>query len=319
MTRLRVTVIIIAILLLGFALWWNNGKSPANPSDSSQKSFVITEHENIRDIATRLKQLGLIKDSIVFFLTIKQLDLDSKIQAGNFQLSASMNADQVAQALTHGTADIWVTIPEGERATEVAEILQKKLPTYTDAWKPELIEKEGYLFPDTYLFPARATIDQVMQTMTHNFDSKYADAAKIQTAHLTQQQVVTLASIVQREAITPHDMQYVASALENRLRIGMPLGSDVTLEYALGYQPDTKTWWKKDLTVDDLALNSPYNTRLSADLPPTPISNPGSVALQAVLNPPSSDYLYYLSDSKGVLHFAQTLAEHNANIAAYLK
>jgi UPF0755 protein len=154
--------------------------------------------------------------------------------------------------------------------------------------------------------------------MEANFDKKYPEAEAVQTAKLSKRQAVILASIVQREAISQSDMQGVASVLENRLAIGMALGSDVTLEYALGYQKDTKTWWKEGLTVDDLALKSPYNTRLTVGLPPTPISNPGLVALKAVLAPPKTNYLYYLSDSDGKLHFAVDLSEHNANIKKYL-
>ncbi|MDE2588781.1 MAG: endolytic transglycosylase MltG, partial [Patescibacteria group bacterium] len=226
---------------------------------------------------------------------------------------------QIAENLTHGTFDVWITIPEGKRATEIAEILSQKLSSYNSSFATVLATKEGYLFPDTYSFPTSVTLSQIMQTMEDNFNKKYAEAAKNKTVSLTQAQVVNLASIVEREAITPHDMQYVASVLENRLNIGMPLGSDVTLEYALGYQPAEHTWWKKDLTADDLTLNSPYNTRLNAGLPPTPISNPGLTALEAVLNPPQSDYLYYISDSKGVLHFAKTLEEHNTNVKKYIQ
>ncbi|MDE2589668.1 MAG: endolytic transglycosylase MltG [Patescibacteria group bacterium] len=265
------------------------------------------------------RQEGLIRNPVAFFLTVKQQGLDGKIQAGDFRLSPSMSTAQIAENLTHGTLDVWVTIPEGKRATEIAEILSKKLSSYNSSYAIALATKEGYLFPDTYLFPADSSISKIMDIMENNFNNKYQEALKNKTANLTQQQAVILASIVEREAISPRDMQLAASVLENRLNIGMPLGSDVTLEYAIGYQPTEHTWWKKDLTADDLILNSPYNTRLNAGLPPTPISNPGLVALEAVLNPPQTDYLYYVSDSKGVLHFAKTLEEHNANVKKYMQ
>jgi UPF0755 protein len=153
--------------------------------------------------------------------------------------------------------------------------------------------------------------------MRNNFDKKYAQATAPKTVSLTQEQIVTIASIIEREAITPDDMKLVASVLENRLDAGIPLGSDVTVEYALGYNTEEKTWWKKDLTIDDLAINSPYNTRVVAGLPPTPISNPGIVALNAAANPSTSDYMFFIADKDGKVHFAKTLEEHNANIKKY--
>jgi UPF0755 protein len=316
MTRLRVTVVIIALLLLGFAMWWNNGKSAANPKDTTQQTFVIRPQENVRDIAYNLKNAGLIKDPIVFFLTIRQLGLDGKIQAGNFHLSASMTADQVAQALTHGTSDIWVTVPEGKRATEIAEILQQKIATYSLSWNATLVTNEGYLFPDTYNFPAQATLDQVVTTMKNNFNQKYQEASTNQTAKLSQADIVTLASIVEREGKSPQEMALVASVLENRLDLGMALQTDATIQYALGYSAAKKTWWPQ-ITGTDINIISPYNTYRNPGLPPTPISNPGITALKAVLHPVATDYLYYFTDPKGVTHFAKTLDEQNANIARY--
>ncbi len=319
MKKLIIVLVIIAVLVVGFLSWWQFNSLAVNSGDKTQKIFVVQDRENVRDIASDLKKQNLIKSPIVFFLTIKQLGLDGKIQAGDFRLSSSMTTSQIAQNLTHGTLDAWVTIPEGKRATEIAEILSKKLSSYNSTFATTLATEEGYLFPDTYLFPTNATISQIMGIMESNFNKKYEEAQQNKTTALTKEQAVILASIVEREAITPHDKQYAASVLENRLSLGMPLGSDVTLEYALGYQPAGHTWWKKDLTADDLTLDSPYNTRLNAGLPPTPISNPGLISLEAVLNPPKSDYLYYLSDSKGVLHFAKTIEEHNANIQKYLQ
>ena len=119
------------------------------------------------------------------------------------------------------------------------------------------------------------------------------------------------------EAIFAEDRPLVASVLINRFELGMPLGSDPTVMYALGFQADTKTWWKKDLTADDLLVSSPYNTRKNAGLPPTAICNPGLSSIKAALAPAKTDYLYFFSDKEGHLHFAATLAGHNANIKKY--
>lgn len=310
-------LLLLACLFIGGIFWWVNGTSAANSKDKTPQIFVINKGESTRQIGTELQKNGLIKDSLVFLILSRLGGFDGKMQAGDFRLTPNQTPFQILTTFTKGTLDVWVTIPEGLRATEIAAILKKNLPSYESSWDDMLAAQEGYLFPDTYLFPRDATIDQIISIMENNFKQKYAIAQAQQTNKLSKSQVVTLASIVQREAITPHDMQYVASVLENRLDIGMALGSDVTVEYALGYNTQEKTWWKKDLTIDDLAINSAYNTRKVAGLPPAPISNPGLVALEAVTNTPSTDYLYFIADSKGVVHFAKTLAEHNANIAKY--
>jgi UPF0755 protein len=319
MKKLFIVIILFILVILGGLAWWFNGKSPVDTNNKTQQTFMIKPQENIRDVGYSLKKNGLIKSPVIFFLMVKQMGLDDKIQAGNFQLSSSMSTAQVILTLTHGTTDIWVTIPEGLRATEVAELLATKLPNYDASWKNKLVAEEGYLFPDTYSFSTKTTVDDVINIMKDNFNKKYAIATAQQTNKLTQQDAVILASIVQREAISPQDMRGVASVLENRLNIGMALGSDVTVAYALGYIPSEHTWWKKDLTVDDLAIKSPYNTRNTAGLPPTPIANPGLTALEAVLNPVKSNYLYFISDSKGKIHFAETIDQHNANISKYMQ
>jgi UPF0755 protein len=298
--------------------WWKNGQRPVNAANKTTIIFIIKKGENLRDVGYSLKKEGLIRDPIVFFLLIKQQNLDGKIQAGDFRLSPSMSTSDIAQNLTHGTLDIWVTIPEGKRATEIAELLQTKLPSYRATWKDKLIQQEGYLFPDTYLFPNDANIDAIIQVMKNNFEKKYQEAAMNTTTTLTKEQVVTLASLVQREANTPEDMAVVASVFENRLAANMALGSDVTVEYALGYDPAEKTWWKKDLNATDLEINSLYNTRLNPGLPPAPICNPGRSALQAVLHAPTTKYMYFVADKQGKVHFAKTLEEHNVNVKKYL-
>ncbi|HEV2339605.1 MAG TPA: endolytic transglycosylase MltG [Patescibacteria group bacterium] len=308
---------VLVVFALSFFLWWQREQTAVNRASTKQQTFVITSGAGLKEIAANLQQAGFIHSALVFEVFVKFSSLDGKIQAGNFQLSQNMSMQQIAYILTHGTADIWVTIPEGLRTEEIATIFQEKLSSYSPSWLASLHGHEGYLFPDTYSFPKDTSVDNVISMMTKNFDEKYATAKQQQTVNISENNAVILASIVQREAISQHDMQYVASALENRLALNMALASDVTLEYALGYQTDEKTWWKKELTVNDLQLNTPYNTRLNAGLPPTPISNPGLVALEAVLNPPKSDYLYYVSDKQGILHFAKTLNQHNANVARY--
>ena len=314
-------ILVVLGLLVLFSIitlaWWQNGLQAANPKDNSPKIFIVKNGEGVREIANNLKVNGLIKDPIVFFLLTKAEGIDKKIQAGDFRLNPTMSAQDIALNLTHGTLDIWITVPEGLRATEIAAILKAKIPSYNDSWVATLQANEGYLFPDTYLIPRDADINMIISLMTTNFQKKYDTVRDTKTTVLTDAQTIILASIIEREAMFAADRPLVASVFVNRLNIGMVLGSDPTVMYALGYQTDTKTWWKKDLTADDLLVDSPYNTRKNAGLPPTAIANPGLSSIQAALNPAKTDYLYFFADKQGHLHFATTLGGHNANIQKY--
>lgn len=317
MRKIKLLLLFFAVVVVGLILWWENGVLPANPADKAQKYFVIPQGSGLKYVSFKLKETGFIRDPFIFYILVKASHLDGKIQAGDFKLSASQSAWSIASTLTHGTLDIWVTIPEGKRSEEIAEILQNRVPTYSADWIIALKPHEGYLFPDTYLFPKDATIEAIIKTMTNNFDKKYVIAKAQSTTSYTQSETIILASILEREGRTGADMRNIASVLENRYAIGMALQVDATVQYALGYQPVEHSWWKKSLTAPELKIDSPYNTYLNPGLPPTPISNPGLESIEAVLNPAHTNYLYYISDKNGVLHFAATLDEHNANIRKY--
>ncbi len=315
MKRFTALIFILIVFAVALFFWWQNGLLAANSLDKTPKIFIVKSDQGVREIAYSLKQEGLIKDPIVFFLLVRQRNLDKQIQAGDFRLNPSMSADEIATNLTHGTLDIWITIPEGLRADEIADILKQKVPGYKETWRLTLNQNEGYLFPDTYLIPRDADINTVISILRNNFDQKYLSLNS--TSKISESQAVIIASIIEREAIFNEDRTMVASVLLNRLELGMPLGVDPSIQYAVGYDNTTKSWWKKDLTVDDLAINSPYNTRKVAGLPPTAISNPGLSALKAALNPANTDYLYFYSDKNGHLHFGKTLQDHEANIKKY--
>lgn len=317
MRKLIVFILLITVISLVTLAWWTTGLKPADPSNKTPKIFVVKKGQGVREIANQLKQEGLIKDPIVFFLNTKRFGLDKQIQAGDFRLNPSMSATEVAQNLTHGMLDIWVTVTEGKRAEEIADILKEKMPAYDETWREALAANEGYLFPDTYLIPKDADVEVIVSLMRNNFDKKFDSATSERTSQLSNNDIITIASLIEREAKHDSDRPMVASVIMNRLDIGMALQIDATVQYLLGYQPQSKTWWKKDLTMDDLAINSPYNTYKVTGLPPTPISNPGLSAIKAALNPSNTDYIYYLSDKKGTNHYAKTLTEHNSNIKKY--
>jgi UPF0755 protein len=315
MKKVFVLVVLIIIFLMAGIFWWNNGIGTVDPKDKSYKIFVISPGLGIRKIASDLKAQNLIRDPTVFFLLLKQSGLDKKIQAGDFRLSPSMTAQEIAENLTHGTIDIWITIPEGQRAQEVANTLSQKIPTYDGEWLKLLAENEGYLFPDTYLIPRNADINQIINIMRINFDKKFATLKN--NANLSKNQIVIIASMIEREAKYEEDRPLVASVILNRLNISMPLQIDATVQYALGYSKEEKTWWKKNLTLADLKVKSPYNTYENNGLPEAPISNPGLDSLLAVISAPQTNYLYYISDKTGHNHYAETVEEHNLNIKKY--
>lgn len=316
MRKLLTLILVFAIIVLGLFFWWKNGLSEVNSADKTQKIFVIQKGEGVREIANKLKKERLIKNPVVFFLLIWKQGLDRKIQAGDFRLSPSMTTTEIANTLIHGTLDVWVTIPEGKRAEEIAEILKTSTPAYQSFWRDELVKHEGYLFPDTYLIPKDADIDLIITIMKNNFEKKFESITPNKTG-LSKEEIVIVASLIEREAKLDEDRPLVASVILNRLNIGMKLDIDATVQYALGYQDSQKNWWKKELTKDDLNINSAYNTYRNQGLPPTPISNPGLAVLRAVVNAPDNDYLYYISDRNGRNHYARTLEEHNENIIKY--
>lgn len=317
MKRLLILITLLVLIAGGITAWWKNGVLPVDKNDHTAKIFVIQKGTGLREISNNLKGENLIRDATVFFLLTKKEGYDKKIEAGDFRLTPSMSAFEIMQTLTHGTLDIWVTIPEGKRADEIADILEKKLPTYDESWRALLKIEEGYLFPDTYLFAKDSSIEQVVSKFTENFNTKYAKLSGPSLGKFTKEEIVIIASMIEREAKHAVDRPLVASVILNRLEIGMGLQIDATIQYALGFQEDTQTWWKKALTKNDLNLNSPYNTYRNPGLPPGPISNPGFAALDAIVNPSNTNYLYYVSDQSGNNHYAETLEEHNANVRKY--
>lgn len=316
--KIIVLISILSTLFVLFSLWWMQAVKPPNPISKQSITFIIKKGENSRGIAERLKKEGFIRSSLAFFILARFTDLADKLQAGQFALSTSMNMENIANTLTHGTIDIKVTIPEGWRNTEIALKLAQELSI------PEAeflkVAREGYMFPDTYFFPKDASSSTVAKIMLDNFNVK---TAKLQEKKnlgdkLQFDDLVIIASLVEREAKLDEDRPLVASVILNRLNLGMKLDIDATIQYALGYQQREKSWWKKDLTIDDLEIKSAYNTYKNSGLPPAPISNPGLASLKSVIDAPETNYLYYISDKSGKLHLAKTIEEHNSNISRYL-
>ncbi len=311
---------VLLILTVFFYLFYMQGTLAFNKADKSTKIFVINPGDPLQKIVDNLDKEDLIRSKLVFYLVVKQLGLERIIQAGDFRLSPAMNAYDIARNLTHGTLDVWVTLIEGTRKEEMAQIIGKRL----EIPEVEFIQnaQEGYLFPDTYLMPKDATAGSVISILENNYKQKFSLELKQKALRsgLSEKEVITLASIVEKEARHEADKKTVASILLKRLDADWPLQVDATIQYALGYQAQDKSWWKKELSLDDLAINSPYNSYKNKGLPPTPICNPGLTSITAVVDADkNTPYWYYMSDKKGSMHYATTIEEHNANVKKYLQ
>ncbi len=302
-----ITIITIIIIIIVISRnWWGSQLSPVS-SDTSTKVFVVAKGSGVSEIARKLKQENLIY--------VKQGNFTNKLQAGSYKLSQSLSLKELVGNLQTGSEDIWVTLIEGWRVEEMAAELSTKYQVPSTKFME--LAKEGYMFPDTYLFPKEATVEYITDILRKTFDKRYSAElrSKIRTQGLTEDQGVILASIVEREARSDKVRTSVASILLKRFKIDMGLNADATIQYALGKQADGG-WWKKNLTRDDLKIESPYNTYFYRGLPPKPICNPSLSSLEAVANADvNTPYLYYYHDSKGNSYYGKTLEEHNQNIA----
>lgn len=313
---------LLLFLVLAAAVGWIYVNAQAPSTNKDFKFFLIEKGSSASQIGAKLESQGFIKSGLAFKIYSQFSGKAGGIQTGEFRLSPSYNLFQVVDALTQGPVEIWVTIPEGLRREEIAQKFATGLDRnssfvaeFLDASKGD----EGTLFPDTYLFPKDASASAVVNKMVRTFGSKTSNLGV--SAGLTFDQRVILASIIERETKTAAERPVVAGILINRLNIGMALQVDATVQYAVASsrckgQTDCK-WWEQ-ITTADRAINSPYNTYKFTGLPPAPIANPGLSSLMAAFDPQATDYLYYLHDAAENIHYAKTLAEHNANIAKYL-
>jgi len=316
--RLSAFIIAVVIVVVGFLLWWNDAIAPFDPIDTTPVTFSVSEGDNVREIASNLASQRLIRSPIGFYLLVKILGLERQIQAGEFRLLRTMNSSTIGKELTHGMMDTWVTILEGWRIEEIATKLAKEF----DIPEKEFLSvaQEGKMFPDTYRVPKDASAAAIVALLKENFLKKITPKMleDMKKENMTLDEVIILASIVEREGKTEVDRPVIAGVLFNRIEQGWPLETDATLQYSLGYQSKEKTWWKKELTNEDKLVDSPYNTYKNTGLPPGPIANPGIQAITSVIYPKKTDYMFYLHDTKGNVHYARTLEEHERNIETYL-
>jgi len=315
--------LIITPIALNF--YYNYLLKPVS-SNNTPQIFVIKPGQPIVAIAQNLKAANLIKNAFAFRLLVAQMGIGKNIQAGDFRLSQNMTSREIASQLTHGAIDIWITFPEGLRKEETAQIIEAKLNMSTNESyqfdKKEFIAlaQEGYMFPDTYLIPKDSTAQDIVKRLNTTFSEKVSDKIleKGSKNYLSAPEVVTLASLIERESKTSEERPVIAGILINRLNAGIPLQVDATVQYAKGYDAAKNAWWPQITQDDYRQVKSPYNTYLFVGLPSGPIASPGLESIRAAAEPTETNYLYYLHDLDGKIHYAKTIEEHQQNIRDFL-
>lgn len=345
----RLIAVVVTIALLGFLTsrgidWWNFNVNTPISTSSHTVPFRIDQGETPADIGSNLFDLRLIRSTVAFDFYTRLTNAGPKFEAGSFVLNSNMSLAQIVSALQHGNPDqLVITFPEGFPLREQAKTVEAKrlgtAPNYftaadylqaarDPAWATSYgflpkqpssadVPYEGFLFPDTYQVDPAAGVRGLVKQQLDQFGVVFSPDLRAQIAQATPnrpaesvQAIVILASMVDREANTSTDRGNVCSVYYNRLNIGMPLGVDATLLYALGrLAPEP--------TGTELGLNTPYNTRLHGGLPPGPISNPGKAALLACINPPKTSFIYYFADRQGVTHFETNAQDFENDKAKY--
>ncbi|MBV9646884.1 MAG: endolytic transglycosylase MltG [Candidatus Eremiobacteraeota bacterium] len=329
----RIAASILAVLIVicvaaGVGvLWFVHSVYDDRALPQRQATEIVPPGATASQTARLLEHDGIIRSALAFELLARLRHQQSAVHAGQFRFAAHRTLNEVFQQMVTGGSQVaaWVTFPEGFTARQIAATLAAhdlgdeatldrtflgSRIRIDSTWTRSL---EGFLFPSTYLVPVDATPAAIARQMTETFRAQLPRDAKSRArAHgLRVIDVVTLASLIEREAKADDERRLMAGVYYNRLRRKMPLEVDATIEYTFPYH-------KTEITRADLASDSPYNTYRHLGLPPTPIANPGRASLLAAFNPEPSPFLYYVYRGNGHHAFARTLEEHNANVARYL-
>jgi UPF0755 protein len=331
--KVALSLLVLLLLIAGFSYYKiNKMLGPVDINDDSLIPVEIQNNMGTGKIAQLLYENGLINNSTLFRIYVKNEGLDRFLKAGKYELSPSMSTKEIVDILLKGQLNlISFTIPEGFTIEQIANSLQKqgladsekflKLTSNGDfdfPWINELPEGklrlEGFLFPDTYKIPENFSEEEIIQMMLNRFVEIFNEdyQARMNELGMNILEVITLASIIEREIKVPEERAIASAVFHNRLNKNMMLQSCATVQYALGEI-------KEELSNKDLEIDSPYNTYKISGLPPGPIAAPGEEAIKAALFPSDDDYLYFVLKPDGSHHFSRTLAEHNRAIDLYLR
>ncbi len=334
MRRIAVAALLLAVLAGAGAagagrIVWQRMHEPYKGFDTAEQFIDIPPGTGAAVIARRLSEAGIVRDELTFRAALWWTEQTRQLQAGEYRFDRATAAVDVADRLARG--DVYarpITFPEGLTIAEMAAIYESRTfgaaADFSAAARqaalvrdldPGAGDLEGYLFPDTYALPRATPPSRLVGLMVDRFRAAYtADLQRAAQAQgLTARQVVTLASLVEKETARADERPIVAAVYRNRLRIGMPLQADPTVVYALRVAGR----YDGNIRRQDLAFDSPYNTYRYPGLPPGPIAAPGEASIQAVLEPASVSYLYFVSRNDGSHVFARTLAEHNRNVRQF--
>lgn len=277
---------------------------------------VIARGVSSSDIAKELFDARVIKHSKILRAILRISGASSQVQAGAYLFKTPENVLVIAYRLTTGDYDlppVRITFPEGVTVRDMAKRVADTLPIAEQDFVLAGKSEEGYLFPDTYLFHPDADVKSIIDTMRANFDKKIALLTNdIKASGHSISDIIIMASMVEKEARTKANRRIVAGILWNRFSLGMPLQVDAVFGYIFNrdtYSP----------SFEDLKVNLPYNTYTHTGLPPGPICNPGLESIQAALFPTKTNYLYYLTGSDNLMHYATTYSGHVANQNKYLR
>ncbi len=299
------------------------------PSDTKNVVVEISRGMGLREIANKLEQSGVVKSDKIFILSVVLRGNQKRLQAGEYEFRAGQSLSDVIEKIVRGDVIVRkITIPEGLNVYQIGDLLEtrgliSREEFIEEATRPdlatELIGKplsslEGYLFPETYYYKKGVTAEELIDKMTSRFKEVWDSLKTVRDeVGLTDEEIVTLASIIEKETGEPAERHMISEVFHNRLKRGMRLESDPTVIYALGDDFDG------DLTREQLKVTSNYNTYLISGLPPGPIANPGKASLEAALNPTDFNYLYFVSKGEGRHEFSTNYRDHLKAVARYQK
>ena len=319
-------VVLLSAALIGFVFWREYQAGLKAVGGTKTTTVTIEQGDSVHDIAGRLKVANLIRDERIFSYYARFHKVSRYLQAGSYEISQAQGVPEIITQLTHGkVATSLVTILPGQRLDQIRQSLinqgfaesdvdaalepaqYENSPLFTG--KPKGTNLEGYLFPDSFQRTATTTIKTIIEQSLLQQQKNLSPTivAGFKDQGLSTYEGIVIASIVEKEVINQSDRSQAAQVFLTRLKIGMPLGSDVTAHYGSVLAGKGK----------DVAYDSPYNTRIHTGLPPTPISNVSKSSLQAVANPSNTDWLFFVSGDNGTTYFSRTVAEHEALAAKY--
>lgn len=313
-------------LLVGGGLAWYVLSGPAPSTSEATRVVVIRPQTGAFDIARALKEAHVIRSRFAFLAVAVARGTQRRLLAGEYEFAPGLSLLEVIRRIEQGRGLVHqVTIPEGFAARQIAELLQEKGLIDQDRFMALLRDRrllrrynidgqslEGYLFPDTYRLAKELGEEAIIERMVQRFAEMFgpAERARAMELKMSVAEVVTIASLIEREAKVEAERPLISAVFHNRLRLGMPLQSDPTVLYSLSR-------FGGKLTKANLQVTSPYNTYLHRGLPPGPIASPGRASVMAALYPASSRYLYFVSKNDGTHVFSKTLREHDAMVRRY--